>query len=129
VSSNLVSEKLYLYNYLRGDKNEKWYQYYQTYVEFCTSIRMSSGPTITFFVEYKGNKTEIKAQKTIFLTKALQAACDKFGLNHQNYVLSKEGIQIDERKNTISNNINNFDTLTIEKYVESEHGKMYSSNI
>ena len=90
---------------------------------------MSSSPIITFFVEYKGNKTEIKAQKTIFLSKVLRAACDKYGLNHQNYVLSKGDIQIDERRDTISNNINNFDTLTIEKYVESKHGKIYNYNV
>lgn len=81
---------------------------------------------MVFAVYYEdGNYTNIKISEFTPMYKVLRACCDRLGMNHENYILSKGGVQIDERKNAAQNGIKNGDKLEIEGYVAAKHGNFY----
>lgn len=59
------------------------------------------------------------------MSRVLLACCDRSGICPENYILSKEGNQIDERKTATQNGIKTGDSLNIEKYVALKHGNFY----
>ncbi len=80
---------------------------------------------IDIIVNYDDFETNIRMKKTTRMYNAFAACCDKFGLKYENYILSKGGIQLNEKEDATYNGIMNGDVLDIEKYISSKH-KDYS---
>lgn len=70
---------------------------------------------IDFVVNYEGVETDIRITRSTRMHKVLCACCDRLGLNPENYILSKEGVQINEKESAEYNHVKNGDMLTIEK--------------
>jgi hypothetical protein len=81
---------------------------------------------INIVIEYEGIETNIKIKNTTNMINALCACCDRLGLKSEHWILSKKGVQINEKENAIYNGVKHGDVLDIEKYIESKHGKMYA---
>lgn len=76
---------------------------------------------IDIIVNYNGVGTNIKMRNDTKMYKVFCACCDRLGLNPENYVLCKKGVQVDEQKDATFNAMENGDVLDIENYSSAKH--------